>query len=378
MPDLMNATMNEALARSTHVKQTFTAATVNKAYRYLNRDSIMIRFLVRHAAENIDTANMPTSAAPFCSESLGDVIRRLLEHHRGSTLLKASSCTYHNRTDGHRADKSCLRSLSRQWPTPDTDLIHHFNDMTTVLVGHQRQRIRAHTRFLCRSSPIFEDAISGQLAESSSEELCLDTESVSTFSAFLTWMYTGEIDAACIHQEAQEPPDGAPGSITPFENQSLRPVDLINLYIFGDNWEISAVRNDVMSFIINKIEATDEPAWDLLTICHEHIHLAFNNLPKGSALLRFLTAEAAWLWDPSLLEQELDEMPNDFLAGILNTRPRVEQRRREGMIGWTPWRDDICIYHDHGSEDAEKQICHEKNRDLQQRLKAKIRYRTAR
>ncbi|KAH9827256.1 btb poz domain containing protein [Teratosphaeria destructans] len=250
--------------------------------------------------------------------------------------------------------------------------------MTTVLVGPQRQRIRAHETFLCRSSPIFEDAIRGPLAASSSGELCLDTETVATFSTFLTWMYTGHIDGARAPRAIPEPSEGVPGSRRIAQDHPLSPVDLISLYVFGDNWEIPPLRNDVVSFLIDQIESTEEPAWDLLTTRHEHIHLAFDNLPKGSPLLRFLIAEAAWLWDPGLLEQDLDDLPNDFLAGVLNARPRVERRRREGMLGWTPWRDDVCIYHDHGPDEAEKQTCHEKHRDLQRRLKAKIRYGTGR
>ncbi|KAH9827255.1 hypothetical protein Tdes44962_MAKER09796 [Teratosphaeria destructans] len=121
--------MTAALARSEHVQQTFTAAVVNHAYRHLDRDSVMIKFLVRHAAEHIDGASMPASAAPFWSEHLGDVIRRLLEHRRGRAPPQTSPCTDHDHPDGRRSDGSCARSLEDQPPddqppTPDMDLMY--------------------------------------------------------------------------------------------------------------------------------------------------------------------------------------------------------------------------------------------------------------
>lgn len=71
-------------------KRSASAAAINKAYEVLPHGCLLIRFLVDDAAVHAQASNMPPSTSPFCSDYLGDVLRRCLA--RREQKLKAVRC----------------------------------------------------------------------------------------------------------------------------------------------------------------------------------------------------------------------------------------------------------------------------------------------
>lgn len=150
---------------------------------------------------------------------------------------------------------------------------------------------------------------------------------------------------------------------------------LIQLYIFADRRGVLELRNDVMTKIIKDGESLyskDSEEWELTTTFFDHVSFSFDNLPKGSTLLCYLITEAAWFWeDFHFANRDLESLPAEFTAGVLNQMPTVNAKKSAGVRNHAPWRENLCLFHEH-SDTNQASRCARRHRTLQAKLKAKI------
>lgn len=69
-----------------------------------------------------------------------------------------------------------------------------FDDTVTIVVGPEKRKFIVPKNFLCRSSPFFRAALSGNWSETSPGG-CLEMpeEDGDTFTAYLQWTFSGEV-----------------------------------------------------------------------------------------------------------------------------------------------------------------------------------------
>ena len=159
------------------------------------------------------------------------------------------------------------------------------------------------------------------------------------------------------------------------DDQDWIQANLIQLYIFADRRDVPLLRKDVLTSLIVKRERKTRggKTWAPTSTNFPHVRLAFENLPKDSCLLRYLIAEAAWFWtDEHFADKDLHTLPADFLASVLSAGPAVEKKREEGWRGYAPWREALCVYHEHGADGDAIARCVQAHRELQGTLRGKM------
>ncbi|KAK4539595.1 hypothetical protein LTR36_010531 [Oleoguttula mirabilis] len=296
------------------------------------------------------------------------------------------------------------RSRRQYLPSPYTSLTYQSTLMghgvSTVIVGLEKQPFSVHKGYLGRCSEYFGRALNGRFIEATSGELYLNNESFRTFSQFLVWMYRGHVRippkrsyrrarASGHSRQASTEADIGLGLPDDLEDEAVDLQDgdddneqewtqrnLIELYIFADRREVPGLRDAVMTKLVTDSEHMDGYGcgWALTTTYFDHVRLAFDNLPANATLLRYLTAEAAWFWrEQELTNKAMHTLPAPFLAGVLNASPAVAIKRAEGWRGYAPWREDLCLFHEHNAyKNTLHHACDIRRSALQRTLEAKI------
>ena len=254
-----------------------------------------------------------------------------------------------------------------------------------MLVGPRKHTYVVDKGLLCQCSAFFDRAIRGHFAEAEEMKVCLETESVRVFRLFLHWMDTREVrippkawlsssssPSPSVHERESEEhaaESAVPEEADVAEGQEWLQRNLIDLYIFADRRAIPELRNDIITTLIT----LDESPLDLRKLASayfDHVRLAYSNLPKSSTLLEFLVAEAVWFWrDTCFSHQDLSTLPPDFLASVLCGVSLSRERRNKET--YTPWRRNLCQFHEHDSDQAIED-CMQRNKDLQSSLRQKI------
>lgn len=144
---------------------------------------------------------------------------------------------------------------------------------------------------------------------------------------------------------------------------------LIDLYIFGDRFDVPKWRNAIINAAIDKI--LDDLVWQDLPA----IKYAFENLPSGSPLLKLLVHQCAYNEVISVKDAFLVKMPPEYLVRVLEiTTHRLPAYLCDGCYAESahyrddltsklpatrdgaPYRDDACEYHEH-ADDEERTAC---------------------
>merc|ERR1712093_339825 len=83
----------------------------------------------------------------------------------------------------------------------DSSLLQTCPEIVTLLVGPNETKMTAHKAILAFNSAFFEAALYGKFKESQTNTIALPQDSFQTISAFLTWAYSGQIEASCSVEE---------------------------------------------------------------------------------------------------------------------------------------------------------------------------------
>ena len=260
-----------------------------------------------------------------------------------------------------------------------------------MLVGPHKQAYIVEKGLLCQCSAFFDRAIRGRFEESEEMKVHLETESVRVIRLFLHWIDTREVrippkawSPASLEQSSSSSPaplvhereseecaveSAVPEEPDVAEGQEWIQRNLIDLYIFADRRAIPELRNDIITTLIT-LDESPRDLRKLASAYFDHVRLAYSNLPKSSTLLEFLVAEAVWFWrDTCFSHQDLPTLPPDFLASVLCGVSLSRERRNKET--YTPWRRNLCQFHEHDSDQAIED-CMQRNKDLQSSLRQKI------
>ncbi|KAF2499049.1 hypothetical protein BU16DRAFT_614602 [Lophium mytilinum] len=198
-------------------------------------------------------------------------------------------------------------SASLNMPTMSASIDDHDpTDQATVTlkVGPEATPFNIHRELLCNCSGFFRGAFEGGIKSSTERSVVLADTSVHLMSLFMQWLYNGSYPFTRRHGYE----DGLPELVGERE--------LLDLYIFGDRYEIVALRNEVLGMFRAiyqdgyETKATGHvPAKGRLSL--QFVIRAYENLPNHSTLCMWLPFYFSLVLDySSLSQQECDLLPN--------------------------------------------------------------------
>lgn len=108
--------------------------------------------------------------------------------------------------------------------------------------------------------------------------------------------------------------------------------------------------------------------WTLVSTCENIVHFAYEQLPAQSLLIQLMVDETAWCWDSAMMSRpENVDLPSAFLLDVLKVKCSPGFNEWSSRIGYAPWRDNLCKYHEH-DDDEELLDCQDSNETLQKEL----------
>ncbi|KAF2804183.1 uncharacterized protein BDZ99DRAFT_153906 [Mytilinidion resinicola] len=233
--------------------------------------------------------------------------------------------------------------------------------IVTLKVGPDGTPYNVHLELLCGCSEYFRGLFKGGFREAEDRTTTVETN-VRTMQILMRWLYTQKL-------ETQHIPRGNK------PEWQLHSSELLDLYAFGDRYDVPELRNDTMRYI--QIQYGQSSIQRLPT---SYIHQAFEKLPASSTLCRWLIQHFAHYWDP---EKDTDDdvadyknMPQEFLLGValiclkrlVRLQPRGSTNHR--MAGGE-FNVDPCHFHEHGDEDSTALCVEESARLAELRRKEK-------
>ena len=283
-----------------------------------------------------------------------------------------------------------------------------FKETATVIVGAAKTPFVLHKGLACHYSDFFREAFQSRFLEAEIHLVRLEDEDVETFSDFLAWLYTGELDflPCCAPERTAEDLDELrgeraelvrsawqadrspspedldridplirlPGSELTDEEWLLEEDQLVELYIFAERRGVRDLRDAVMDKLVCNAEVQFHMRREKVTSLRT-VRKACESLPKTAKLLNFYTKEAAWLWGPeSYKHPEMDSLPASFAFAVaaLTASMRDKNNSEEGGSERAirdrplkiPWAKSVCRFHEHADK-AARSRCAQENVDWQ-------------
>jgi hypothetical protein len=203
--------------------------------------------------------------------------------------------------------------------------------IVTLKVGPDAQPLNIHKDLICKSSKYFTKAFNGGFKEAEERSITLKDVDVVTAQRYMHWLYTNSLE------EEEE------GDYMALD--SLQPLDLAQLYVFGDRFDAPDLRNRVMQIL----EYCRNGSVDAKVVIY-----AYDNLLDTAPLCRWLVRHCAHYWDPENTPEDplQDELPHAFLLQVaIMCRKRLTLLRKKGTVrdraGGQYRHKEYCQYHDH-------------------------------
>lgn len=192
--------------------------------------------------------------------------------------------------------------------------------------------------YLTSVSDYFAKAVKGFFRGAAEKRVSLADVEPQIFGIFLECLY-GRI----LVDETGEKYDGNKDADT----ETLRHGVLLDLCIFGDEYDVPQFRRDVLDEFIKYQGAHDT------LCCTDTIQRAFKHLPSNSPMLRLLIDVAIYSWSGCGEGDWIcDGLPPAFLYGIAS---KLLSRQKDDtiLIDKGPY-EKLCDYHEHDGKSAEE------------------------
>lgn len=270
-----------------------------------------------------------------------------------------------------------------------------------VAVGPEKLLFTVHKGLVCKYSTYFHGAFGTHywtgFVEAQQNRVDLSEETVRDFSTFIRWLYRREIllpdredyedirnyekevtqtfgilssaqSAEADNVVATANPGKVGGASTvarqhlEAEDESLDDEDededylygrpilshhqwlLVDLFAFADRRGVVDLRNEIVTFLAKNREQD----WPLISADYELVENIYSSLPPSSGMRTFVVDEAVWCWSAEENDTDaLDCLPPEFNAAFIKT---VLEQDKDVSILKTPWRYDLCKYHNHKDE----------------------------
>lgn len=201
-----------------------------------------------------------------------------------------------------------------------------FDDTVTIVVGREKRRFVAPKNVLCRSSPFFRAALSGNWSETKQGGcLTMPDDDSDTCTAYLQWSVSGEV---VVHEDEAD----SSNLVTHFEK-------LLDLYVFADKVGDGKLQNAVIDRLHQISEQLENlPGERMIKSC-------MSRLPEDCMLLEWLVDQYAYEFESTLFDADgVAECPR-FFARVLS----VMAAHRDLPAGPTD-RETRCYYHVHNKD----------------------------
>lgn len=168
------------------------------------------------------------------------------------------------------------------------------DSLVAIIPDGTVQSILVSKAILCQTCDYFVKALEGEFKEAGERTLRLPGWSVDVVQLFIYWAYKWKLPTVADH---------TPGSSGQIEATKQAQLNLVRLWMFGDQHFIPRMQNAAMERLLRLSGNTPTAT--------EAIELAFQEAPKDSTLSRFALDEARYRYfnsEPSLSEEALEEL----------------------------------------------------------------------
>ncbi|KAK4695162.1 hypothetical protein P7C71_g2538, partial [Lecanoromycetidae sp. Uapishka_2] len=198
-------------------------------------------------------------------------------------------------------------------------------DFVHVLVGPTKQDFGIHKGLLCHHSRFFVKAFNGSFSEASKRIVELPEDNVGIFSIVYTWLYSGQLLQA---------KDG--------EDVACSSDQIVDLFVFGDKYDMSTLCNTVVDWIIDRFEKENRiPNSSTIAPAYEKT-LPGSNLRKAVLI--------TWTYYPERMAKLLENRGEilmkcpEFLLDFSKAVVEGYDKPRPSSVREIP---DKCQYHRH-------------------------------
>lgn len=205
---------------------------------------------------------------------------------------------------------------------------NHFQELVTIVVGSAKKDFTVHKELLVFYSGYFRAAFNGSFVEAAEKKIELLDIEANIFEEFHAWLYTRKI--------ASE------------DGKNLKMLDLVNLWIFGDRFQVPMLQNHVMDAIFIKEES--ERVLDAYVF-----KVAYEKTVKGSLLRKALIEILAYRLNhgnddctSSMADRRHAFYTVEILADLV--KELNSARINKVAYGLAPKRDK-CFFHVHGKDE---------------------------
>lgn len=223
-----------------------------------------------------------------------------------------------------------------------------YSDAITVLAGEAAEPVIAHKNMLCRRSDFFVAACSNNWVEGREKTVRLETVDVDTFSVYVEWAYTGNID---LHVADEASPEDAPTLAVEPEDRTKYDAreasdiwQLVRLYVAADMLLDVVLKNKITDELTIRV---DRGEFSLSNKCIPHV---WDHTAQCSGIRRFFIDLTASLHGQDDLDRwkAIGVTSEEFLFELAK---RLLRFRGKPTEYYKPSYWGRCTYHDHGSED---------------------------
>ncbi|KAF1850014.1 uncharacterized protein K460DRAFT_257994, partial [Cucurbitaria berberidis CBS 394.84] len=214
----------------------------------------------------------------------------------------------------------------------------------TVTVGGDKKCFVVHEHLLTHYSSFFRAAYTGRHREAEDKTVTLENTTPKVFEFFVHWLYYERFPVRSLNDDM-----GLLEEWEREENDLPSTWWFVDLYIFGNKYEVHQLKIDVLNELFHLLEHESKSRLPGLDVVQE----AFDLLPTDSPMCGFLVEAYCYWANPETLEEfgVFSCMP--FLKAVWC---RMCQLNQKGLKPQKNYKIDICDFHEH-STDEEKEAC---------------------
>ncbi|KAL9126252.1 MAG: hypothetical protein Q9217_004665 [Psora testacea] len=214
--------------------------------------------------------------------------------------------------------------------TQATPIRSMFNTFIYLSIGREphNRTFGIHKGLLCQNSKYFHAAFNGPFTEASSGQISLADENPTIFDIVYTWLYTGKLTYCKEGKDVQ-----------------CLDAHYVNLYIFGDKYDMPRLCNEAVNGIIHRYERYN-------AIYNNPKHV-YHHTPPASPLRRVMVA--IYVKHPTSMMDVYDRFSDDmaacpeFLLDVIKALSlRYEKGFKPAKVGKAREIMDRCQFHRHG------------------------------
>jgi hypothetical protein len=202
-----------------------------------------------------------------------------------------------------------------------------------IIIGtdNDKKTFTLPREFLTAVSKYFENALKGPFRETNTKTLTLDNVTPNTFRIFHEWLSARQLRSI----------DGTPYAYT--SGRDFLP-ELLDLYIFADQYDVPQLRRDTMNAWI------DVQTKDPNLVSDALVSIAYERLSNQSPMVRFILNSYCNLCAGKWPNLNLGDFPAQFLFDGMK---KLLQERQVGVKIRDPYKNR-CEYHEHEVENNGK------------------------